>query len=131
MQVYRCLTTKIHLSYGWECGHQLSTSKFLVTKHIHIPKLLCTKLDPKSCKCFFLGYCDETKAYHLWDDTAQRLVISCDVMFDEEITSKSKHHVFQWCFTHDQHSNTFFLIFQSSKLNMKLFIHLQILILFL
>ncbi len=51
-------------------------------------------MDPKSHKCFFLRYCDETKAYHLWDDTAQRLVISCDVMFDEKTTPKSKCHVF-------------------------------------
>jgi hypothetical protein len=39
-----------------------------------------------------LGYCDETKAYHLWDDTTQRLVISCDVMFDEKTTLKSTCH---------------------------------------
>jgi hypothetical protein len=62
--------------------------------YTHVPKLLRTKLDPKSHKCFFLGYCDETKAYYLWDDIAQRLVISCDVMFNEETTLKFKCHVF-------------------------------------
>jgi hypothetical protein len=66
--------------------------------YTHVPKLLRTKLDPKSCKCFFLGYCDETKAYHLWDDIAQSLVISCDVIFDEEATPKSKHHGFLMVF---------------------------------
>jgi hypothetical protein len=35
--------------------------------YTHILKLLQTKLDPKSHKCFFLGYCDEKNAYHLWD----------------------------------------------------------------
>jgi hypothetical protein len=59
-----------------------------------VSKLLQTKLDPKSYKWFFLGYCNETKAYHLWDDIAQRLVVSCDVMFDEDITPKFKCHVF-------------------------------------
>jgi hypothetical protein len=56
---------------------------------------LHAKLDPKNYKCFFLGYCDETKAYHLWDDIAQRLVIGCDVTFDDEITPKFKRHFFQ------------------------------------
>ena len=42
------------------------------------------KLDPKSRKCIFMGYSQETKAYRLYDREAKKIVVSCDVVFQEQ-----------------------------------------------
>ena len=44
-----------------------------------------TKLDPKSHLCFFLGYCDHTKGYRLWDHVTSKVLIRCDVIFNEQL----------------------------------------------
>ena len=41
------------------------------------------KLEPKSIKGLFVGYCENTKAYRLWDPVARILEISRDVIFNE------------------------------------------------
>jgi hypothetical protein len=61
--------------------------------YLHVPKVLKTKLDPKSHKCLSLGYCDKMKGYCLWDDTTHKLNINHDVWFDEETSPKSKLHI--------------------------------------
>ena len=49
-----------------------------------VPKLLRKKLDAKSKKTIFVGYCTKSKgAYRLWDMQQRRLLISRDVIFDE------------------------------------------------
>lgn len=53
--------------------------------YMHIPDCNRSKLDPKSIKCTFVGYCDTTKAYRLWDATNRRIKISRDVLFNETI----------------------------------------------
>lgn len=47
------------------------------------------KLEPKSPKCFFLGYRRDVKGYKLWirDGQVFRVIISMDVIFDEESMS--------------------------------------------
>ena len=47
------------------------------------PKNQCSKLDPRSKKCTFVGYDDVMKWYRLWDPTAHKIVINRDVIFDE------------------------------------------------
>jgi hypothetical protein len=37
----------------------------------------------KSVKCIFIGYCEETKGYKLYNPISQYVIISCDVIFDE------------------------------------------------
>ena len=54
------------------------------------PKIKCSKLDPRSKKCIFVGYDDVTKGYRLWDPTARKIVISRDVIFDESSLIKSE-----------------------------------------
>jgi len=49
----------------------------------HIPKDERRKLDAKSIKCIFVGYCDKHKPYKLFDRSTHRLLASRDVVFHE------------------------------------------------
>lgn len=51
--------------------------------YIHIPDCDRRKLDSKSVRCMFVGYCDTTKAYRFWDAAVRRIKISRDAIFDE------------------------------------------------
>ena len=51
--------------------------------YIHIPIEERSKLDSKSKKGIFLGFKKGVKGYKLWDPMAQKVVISRDVVFDE------------------------------------------------
>ena len=50
-----------------------------------------SKLDAKSKRCTFVGYSQQSKAHRLWDNDARRIVISRDVVFNEEATPASEH----------------------------------------
>jgi hypothetical protein len=52
--------------------------------YLHVPKDSCKKLDSKTQKCLFLGFDSETKAYKLYDNIRRKVIISCDVIFDED-----------------------------------------------
>lgn len=49
-----------------------------------MPAQLRKKLDARSHKCVFLGVSQESKAYRLYDPTNKKIVISRDVIFDED-----------------------------------------------
>lgn len=51
--------------------------------NVHIPDKNRVKLDEKSHKCVFLGISEESKAYRLYDPTAKRVIVSRDVVFEE------------------------------------------------
>ena len=51
--------------------------------YAHVAKDERQKLDMKSRKCIFLGYCTETKGYRLYDTERARVFISRDVLFHE------------------------------------------------
>jgi hypothetical protein len=51
--------------------------------YAHIPDNLRTKLDNKSVMCIHLGVSDESKAYKLFDPLNKKIIISRDVVFDE------------------------------------------------
>lgn len=42
------------------------------------------KLDKKSDKCIFIGYCNHSKAYRLYNPISVKVVISRNVVFNEE-----------------------------------------------
>lgn len=52
--------------------------------YCHVPKETRKKLDSKTRECLFLGYANTSKAYRLWYPAQQRIIISRDVIFDEE-----------------------------------------------
>jgi transposase InsO family protein len=51
--------------------------------YVHIPSEEWSKLDPKSRQCVFLIYGKGVKDYKFWDPTANKAVISRDMVFDE------------------------------------------------
>jgi hypothetical protein len=57
--------------------------------YVHIPSEERSKLDPKSRQCVFLRYGKGVKGYKFWDPTANKVVISIDVVFDENSMLKS------------------------------------------
>lgn len=52
--------------------------------YAHIPDQKRLKLDNKGEKCIFLGVSDQSKAYKLYNPITKKIVISRDVVFDEE-----------------------------------------------
>ena len=49
-----------------------------------IPNKKRSKFDDKGEKCIFLGVSDQSKAYKLYNPTTKKIIISRDVVFDEE-----------------------------------------------
>eukprot|EP00253_Pinus_taeda_P011071 PITA_11071 len=52
--------------------------------YAHVPNQLRRKLDSKGDKCVFVGYCDESKAYKLYNPSTKKLIVSRDVQFIED-----------------------------------------------
>jgi len=76
--MFRCLDT-IH-RYKPEVGH---LRVFGCKYFSHIPKDERRKLDAKSSKCIFIGYCDDHKVYKLFDTSSHKLIASRDVVLHE------------------------------------------------
>lgn len=52
--------------------------------HVHVPDSKRIKLDDKSMKCILLGVSEESKAYRLFNPVSKKIVISRDVIFEED-----------------------------------------------
>jgi len=52
--------------------------------HTHVPDQTRRKLDDKSQKCVLLGVSDESKAYKLFNPITKKVIVSRDVVFEEE-----------------------------------------------
>jgi len=52
--------------------------------YAHVPDEKIRKLDYKTVKCIFIGYCEKTKAYRLYNPQNKKLLVSYDVFFDEK-----------------------------------------------
>ena len=69
-------------------GFKLSLEQFRVFEchaYAYIEKKHRIKFDPKSHLCYFLGYCDNTKGYRLWDPTTSQVLIRREVIFHEQL----------------------------------------------
>ena len=51
--------------------------------HVHIPNQKRIKLDDKSIQFVLLGVSDESKAYRLFDLVFKKIIVSRDVVFEE------------------------------------------------
>ena len=68
-------------------GNRPSVEYFRVfgcVAHVHVPDTSRKKLDAKSCACVLLGVSEESKAYRLYDPAAKRILVSRDVVFEEQ-----------------------------------------------
>ncbi|KAK2407959.1 putative mitochondrial protein [Trifolium repens] len=54
--------------------------------YVHVPNEKRIKLDDKSVKSVFIGVSEESKAYRLYNPITEKIIISRDVLFDEENT---------------------------------------------
>ena len=61
---------------------------FGVDAYRHVLKSQHSKLDAKSTKLIFVGYCDRTKGYRLFDPVTRKISISTDVDFNEVCSSE-------------------------------------------
>lgn len=52
--------------------------------HAHVPESRRTKLDNRSTTCILLGVSKESKGYKLFDSVAKKVVLSREVIFEEE-----------------------------------------------
>ena len=52
--------------------------------HVHVPKEKRLKLDDRSLKCVLFGVSEESKAYRLYDPATNKIIVSKDVVFEEE-----------------------------------------------
>jgi transposase InsO family protein len=56
--------------------------------YVHVPKVRRTKLDARSHRCYLLGYSTNSQQYRLFDDVANAVIQSRDVVFDEHVLYK-------------------------------------------
>lgn len=52
--------------------------------HVHVSDSKRTKLDDRSMSCVLLGVSEESKAYRLYDPNSKQIIISRDVVFEED-----------------------------------------------
>ena len=53
------------------------------------PKEIRKKWDSRSIKCLFMGYEPKSKGYRLYDIERNKIIISCDVKFNENILGEN------------------------------------------
>ena len=73
-------------SMEWKETYCRSFLDFWVINYAHIPNEKMRKLENKGEKFIFLGVSDKSKAYKLYNPSTMKIVISCDVVFDEKDT---------------------------------------------
>ncbi|KAE8657094.1 hypothetical protein F3Y22_tig00116997pilonHSYRG00993 [Hibiscus syriacus] len=74
-------------------GHDVSFDNLRIfgcPAYVHVPADERSKLDAKSKECIFLGYKKGVKGFKFWDPVAKKIVISRDVVFDEQSMLQQK-----------------------------------------
>lgn len=67
-------------------GQRLAVDHFRIfgrVAYAHVPDQKRKKLDDKGEKCNFLGNSDQSKAYKLYNPSTKKILISRDVVFNE------------------------------------------------
>ncbi|KAJ4717099.1 Retrovirus-related Pol polyprotein from transposon TNT 1-94 [Melia azedarach] len=92
------------------CGRKPGISHLRVfgsVAHVHVPHERRTKLDDKSESFIFIGYDSSSKGYKLYNPNSKTIVISRDVIFDEEG---------EWDFGADVDDFNFFPLFEEEPI---------------
>ncbi|KAE8708629.1 Cyclic nucleotide-gated ion channel 1 [Hibiscus syriacus] len=74
-------------------GHDVSFDNLRIfgcPAYVHVPADERSKLDAKSKECIFLGYKKGVKGFKFWDPVTKKVVISRDVVFDEQSMLQQK-----------------------------------------
>lgn len=58
--------------------------------YAHVPKELSEKLDNKSKKCILIRYCQQSKAYRLYDLVVEKFMVSRAIKFLEDKSHSSQ-----------------------------------------
>lgn len=61
--------------------------------YTHIPKQLRRKWDKKATPGIFVGYCDATKGYRVWNPSTHKVDVSRDIVFKESMSRSSTFNV--------------------------------------
>ena len=64
----------------------LEPQVFCCMAYVHIPNQSHGKLDPCDVQCVFVGYVDLKKGYRYYDPYTQKLYVTRDVTFHEDVT---------------------------------------------
>ncbi|KAJ4719135.1 Retrovirus-related Pol polyprotein from transposon TNT 1-94 [Melia azedarach] len=92
------------------CGRKPGISHLRVfgsIAHVHVPDERRTKLDDKNESFIFIGYDSSSKGYKLYNPNSKKIVISRDVIFDEEG---------EWDFGPDVDDFNFFPLFEEEPI---------------
>ncbi|KAJ4703078.1 Retrovirus-related Pol polyprotein from transposon TNT 1-94 [Melia azedarach] len=92
------------------CGRKPGISHLRVfgsVAHVHVPDERRTKLDDKSQSFIFIGYDSSSKGYKLYNPNSKKIMISRDVIFDEEG---------EWDFGLDVDDFNFFPLFEEEPI---------------
>ncbi|KAJ4724683.1 Retrovirus-related Pol polyprotein from transposon TNT 1-94 [Melia azedarach] len=92
------------------CGRKPGISHLRVfgsVAHVHVPDERRTKLDDKSESFILIGYDSSSKGYKLYNPNNKKIVISRDVIFDEEG---------EWDFDPDVDDFNFFPLFEEEPI---------------
>jgi hypothetical protein len=51
--------------------------------YVHVPKQQHNKFDNKATKCLFFGYDEQNKMHRMYNLSTNKILLSCDVVFEE------------------------------------------------
>ena len=81
----KALKGKMSLEAWHGCKPSVSFLRtFGYTGHVRKTKPILTKLEDRSTPMVFLGYEEGTKAYRLYDPHRDKVLVLCDIVFDEK-----------------------------------------------
>lgn len=73
---------KLHESIDKPLNHNLEPRVFGCTTYVHQN---IGKLEPRSIRCFFMGYADYKKGYRCYDPHEDKVYVTRDVVFHETV----------------------------------------------
>ncbi|KAJ4724624.1 Retrovirus-related Pol polyprotein from transposon TNT 1-94 [Melia azedarach] len=105
--IRRFLTVSRSLQQNSVAKRKNRTILNIAKTHVHVPDERRTKLDDKSESFIFIGYDSSSKGYKLYNPNSKMIVISRDVIFDEEG---------EWNFGPDVDDFNFFPLFEEESI---------------